>query len=225
MILALETATNICSVSFANKAGKIHEKRTERKGSHSEYLFLFIRELMAEQNFQIKDLDVVLVSNGPGSYTGLRIAASAVKGMLFDSDVEVYAANTLAGFAVGGLKWHKQTPEEAEFGGVIHAVINARRSHLYHQEFRFEQNLEAVTEPMILDLKEIEKIIQPGNILVGSGIDRLSETSRSRIKEYGLETVTAASLISLFESEPGKAFFTKTTAEELESNYISSSQV
>lgn len=123
MILAFETATNICSVSFQDDGGEIHEKRTERKGSHSELLFLYVRELMKEHDFSIADLDAALVSTGPGSYTGLRIAASAVKGMLFGLNVDVYAGNTLAGFA--------QSAGE----GTVHAVINARRKHLYHQKF------------------------------------------------------------------------------------------
>jgi tRNA threonylcarbamoyl adenosine modification protein YeaZ len=72
MILAIETATNICSVCFQDNEGKVFEKRTERKGSHSELLFLFIRELMTEYSFKMSDLDSVLVSTGPGSYTGLR---------------------------------------------------------------------------------------------------------------------------------------------------------
>jgi tRNA threonylcarbamoyl adenosine modification protein YeaZ len=123
-ILAIETATNICSVCFQDETGEVHEKRTERKGSHSELLFLFVKELKTEHSFEFSDLDAVLVSTGPGSYTGLRIAASAVKGMFFGLDVAIYAGNTLAGFA--------QSLEK----GTVHAVINARRKHLYHQQFK-----------------------------------------------------------------------------------------
>ncbi|MEX0609843.1 MAG: tRNA (adenosine(37)-N6)-threonylcarbamoyltransferase complex dimerization subunit type 1 TsaB [Balneolaceae bacterium] len=217
MILALETATNICSVSFQNNEGEILEKRLERRGSHSEYLFLFIRELMQEHNFQISDLQTVLISNGPGSYTGLRIAASAAKGFLFGLNVNVFAANTLAGFAEG-------VPKKSKTGS-IHAVINARRSHLYHQQFIYDGNLTASSEAQILDLKEIEDKIKTGDILIGTGIERLDERPRANVTEFGLETITASSLITLFNREPESGFFTKTTAEELESNYISSSQV
>ncbi|MEX0721310.1 MAG: tRNA (adenosine(37)-N6)-threonylcarbamoyltransferase complex dimerization subunit type 1 TsaB [Balneolaceae bacterium] len=227
MILSLETATNICSVSFLDAEGNIHEKRLERRGSHSEYLFLFIRELMAENNFQINDLDAVLVSNGPGSYTGLRIVASAVKGLLFAHNVDLYAANTLAGFAVGGIELLKRrlVPGDQFFENSIHAVINARRSHLYHQQFMFKDKLEAGTQSQILDLSDVEKMIKPGDIIVGTGIERLSESSRKETNQVGLKAITADSLIKLFSSDSREAFFIKTTAEKLESNYISSSQV
>ncbi|MCP9290346.1 tRNA (adenosine(37)-N6)-threonylcarbamoyltransferase complex dimerization subunit type 1 TsaB [Gracilimonas sediminicola] len=213
MILAFETATNICSVSFQDDGGEIHEKRTERKGSHSELLFLYVRELMKEHDFSIADLDAVLVSTGPGSYTGLRIAASAVKGMLFGLNVDVYAGNTLAGFA--------QSAGE----GTVHAVINARRKHLYHQKFEVAGELSAVSGSEILELTEIEPMLNPGEKIIGTGIDRLHKDKLEGLEVLETRNISANALIALFNSSSGKQFFKKTTAEELESNYLSSSQV
>ncbi|MEQ8523276.1 tRNA (adenosine(37)-N6)-threonylcarbamoyltransferase complex dimerization subunit type 1 TsaB [Gracilimonas sp.] len=213
MILAFETATNICSVSFQDEEGNVFEKRTERKGSHSELLFLFVRDLMNEQNFKISDLDAVLVSTGPGSYTGLRIAASAVKGMLFGSDIDIYAGNTLAGFA--------QSAGE----GTVHAVINARRKHLYHQKFEVTGELTAASGSEILELTEIEPMLNPGEKIIGTGIDRLNKDKLEGLEVQETTNISANALLALFNSSSGKQFFKKTTAEELESNYLSSSQV
>ncbi|MAO63589.1 MAG: tRNA (adenosine(37)-N6)-threonylcarbamoyltransferase complex dimerization subunit type 1 TsaB [Balneola sp.] len=213
MILAIETSTNICSISFQDAKGAIFEKRTERKGSHSELLFLFIRELMEEQNFKMEDLDTLLVSSGPGSYTGLRIAASAVKGMLFGLKVDIYAGNTLAGFA--------QSAEE----GTVHAVINARRKHLYHQQFEKGDRLTPITKPEILELVEINDLLKDGDQIIGTGIDRLDEEKRAGLTIIEEQQISATNLISLFNSSSGDDFFQQTTAEELESNYLSSSQV
>lgn len=212
-LLAIETATQICSVCFQDERGEVFEKRTERKGSHSELLFLFIREMMEEHGFQIKDLDAVLVSTGPGSYTGLRIAASAVKGMLFGLDVPVYAGNTLAGFAqVAGT-------------GKVHAVINARRKHLYHQSFEKNGEVKAVSESRILELEQIKKLLHIGDIIIGTGIDRLGEEQVKKLKVLEPTTVSAKGLIELFKSRSKKEFFNKISPEELESNYLTSSQV
>lgn len=218
MLLSLETSTDICSIAFQDEGGEIHEKRMQRKGSHSEYVFLFIRELMEKHDFEIGDLEAVLVSNGPGSYTGLRIAASAVKGLLFGTDVKVFAGNTLAGFAY-------RVATSIEQPSTIHAVINARRKHLYHQKFLFDDSLKAQAKSEIIELTEVEKELEPGHLLIGTGMDRLSEASRENVQEFGMEHISAKSLIQLFNTEDGKHFFRETTAEELESNYISSSQV
>ncbi len=213
MILAIETSTNICSVSFQNNKGEIFEKRTERKGSHSELLFIFIRELMEEHNFKMEDLDTVLVSSGPGSYTGLRIAASAVKGMFFGIEVSIFAGNTLAGFA--------QAAEE----GTVHAVINARRKHLYHQQFTKGEQLIAETESRILELNTINECLEQGDQIIGTGINRLNEEKLDKTIILDESNISADRLIHLFNSTSKDDFFKETTAEELESNYLSSSQV
>ena len=79
MILAYETSTQVCSVAFLNNEGEIFQKRITGRSVHSDHVFLFTEELINEHAFNIGDLEAVLVSNGPGSYTGLRIAASAIK--------------------------------------------------------------------------------------------------------------------------------------------------
>ncbi|MFP8488941.1 tRNA (adenosine(37)-N6)-threonylcarbamoyltransferase complex dimerization subunit type 1 TsaB [Gracilimonas sp. Q87] len=212
-ILAIETATEICSVCYQDENGEVHEKRTERKGSHSELIFIFIREMMREQKLNIKELDAVLVSTGPGSYTGLRIAASAVKGLLFGLEISVYAGNTLAGFA------------QKAGAGKIHAVINARRKHLYHQSFRKNGDVKAISESLIMELKEIESKLQQGDLIIGTGIDRLNEESLKNINIIDSTTISAKGLINLFNSGAKDEFFSKTTPEELESNYLTSVQV
>ena len=125
MILAYETSTNICSVAFQNAEGEVFEKRIQGRSVHSDNLFLFTQQLTKEHDFKIEDLDAVLVSNGPGSYTGLRIAASAIKGIVFGKDVNLFACNTLASFAMA-----KENNSRA-----IHSIIDARRTHVYHQAF------------------------------------------------------------------------------------------
>ncbi|MDZ7805765.1 MAG: tRNA (adenosine(37)-N6)-threonylcarbamoyltransferase complex dimerization subunit type 1 TsaB [Gracilimonas sp.] len=212
-ILAIETATQVCSVCYQDEKGEVYEKRTERKGSHSELLFIFMRELMQEQHFGIKDLNAVLVSTGPGSYTGLRIAASAVKGLLFGFDIPVYAGNTLAGFA------------QTAGNGKIHAVINARRKHLYHQVFEKKDDVRSISESKILELTDIEGKLKEGDLIIGTGIDRLNEESVKRLKIIDSTTISAKGLIGLFNSGSKDEFFSKTTPEELESNYLTSSQV
>ncbi|WP_103665096.1 tRNA (adenosine(37)-N6)-threonylcarbamoyltransferase complex dimerization subunit type 1 TsaB [Gracilimonas amylolytica] len=212
-LLAIETATQVCSVCYQDERGEVFEKRTERKGSHSELLFIFIRELMEENGFRISDLNAVLVSTGPGSYTGLRIAASSVKGLLFGFDIPVYAGNTLAGFAqMSGM-------------GKVHSVINARRKHLYHQLFDKNSEVKAVSEARILELDQIENMLNEGDSIIGTGMDRLDEERVEQLKVLEATSISAKGLIDLFKSGSKEEFFSKTTPEELESNYLSSSQV
>jgi tRNA threonylcarbamoyl adenosine modification protein YeaZ len=221
MILALETATNVCSVAFCNGDGSVHEKRVERRGTHSEQLFLFIEELQEEHGFSISDLDAVLVSEGPGSYTGLRISASAVKGLLFQTDVPLYGINTLASFAMQALREHPAAEK-------IHSIINARRVHVYHQQFTASP-LKSDDEVSITPIEQFEEQVQRYDVIIGTGLERLEEEVLEKAITYGPEAITAKSLIYLYKGRLYKnsleMFCEKVDPESFEPKYYTSNQV
>lgn len=218
MLLSIETATNVCSVAFRNREGKQIEKRTNKRGSHSEQLFLFVEELMEEHAFKISQLDGVLVSKGPGSYTGLRISASAVKGLLFQAGVPLYAVDTLASYAM-------QAATEREEVGTIHSVIDARRQHLYHQKFQWEQGaLRTNDQTEVRPIEDIETMIESGDTVMGTGLKRLDTEIRDKAVLLDSHAITARSLIDLFEAEAGN-FFEQVDPESFDPSYYTSSQV
>lgn len=216
MILAFETSTELCSVAYQNSIGTIFEKRIHGRSVHSDNLFLFIHELMKEHNFSIDQIHTVLVSNGPGSYTGLRIAASAVKGIFFQSNVAVFAVNTLVGFAASQLN---------SFKGVVHAIIDARRSHVYHKKFELSEQLIATSETTIMEISDLEVQLEPKQALIGTGIDRLDSKKLFELSIFQLDSISAANLIKLYNTFPLSSFFERSSLEMLNPNYISSSQV
>src|SRR5699024_5881828 len=129
-------------------------------------LFLFIEELMREHRFGISDLEALVISEGPGSYTGLRIGASAVKGLLFQSRVPLYGVNTLRSFARAAYSSNNGLPR-------IHAVIDARRKHLYHQLYQGEEGrLKPEEEVLVRPLEQVADMLRKGDGLVGTGIKR-----------------------------------------------------
>ena len=84
------------------------DRWTDGIAEHSKKLVLYIGELLEEASGSaeqgIGSLKKVIISNGPGSYTGLRIAGSALRGILFNRKVELWAASTLAGIACSVFK-------------------------------------------------------------------------------------------------------------------------
>lgn len=216
MILAYETSTNICSVAFQDCDGKFHEKRIQGRSVHSDNMFLFTQQLMQEHDFEIPDLDAVLVSNGPGSYTGLRIAASGIKGLMFGAKVDLYAVNTLATFAMG------VNPQK---GNIIHSIIDARRTHVYHQSFTFEEGLKEISTAKVIELSELEQLLESEHMLVGTGIDRIDPKALEQITVFDMNSISGISSIQLFHSSNNEQFCIKTSPLDLNSNYISSSQV
>lgn len=133
-ILHIETATKNCSVSIAYEGKTIAVKEQADVGySHAELLHVFIENLLQEQQLTFKDLSAIAVSQGPGSYTGLRIGVSAAKGLCYALDIPLIAIDTLAVLAA-------QAKEEQ---GLIVPLIDARRMEVYSAIFN--PNLERIT--------------------------------------------------------------------------------
>ena len=125
-ILNIETATRNCSVAIS-KDGEtlVCLEMAEQGYSHAEKLHVFIEESLAQAQLVCKDLDAIAVSQGPGSYTGLRIGVSAAKGLAFALDIPLIAVDTLEVLAL----------QAKVSDGFIVPVIDARRMEVYSAIF------------------------------------------------------------------------------------------
>ena len=96
--LAIETSTDVCSVALkVNNDILTREELTPRK--HAHVILPFIEELLSEAGHPVGDLDSLIISKGPGNFTGLRIGFGIAQGIAFAKDLPVYAVSSLAAFA------------------------------------------------------------------------------------------------------------------------------
>ncbi|MFA9186927.1 tRNA (adenosine(37)-N6)-threonylcarbamoyltransferase complex dimerization subunit type 1 TsaB [Flavobacterium sp. FBOR7N2.3] len=131
-ILNIETATKNCSISIAKDGETIVCNEIAEEGySHAERLHVFIEESIAAAGISFKDLVAIAVSQGPGSYTGLRIGVSAAKGLCFALEIPLIAVDTLQSLAA------QATIEN----GLIVPMLDARRMEVYSAVF--SSNLES----------------------------------------------------------------------------------
>jgi tRNA threonylcarbamoyladenosine biosynthesis protein TsaB len=158
-ILNIETATKNCSVSLAKDGKTIscQELATEQF-SHAEKLHVFIAELLHENNIKYSQLDAVAVSQGPGSYTGLRIGVSSAKGLCYALNIPLIAIDTLQLLA-------QQITIES---GLILPMIDARRREVFsaiydsnYQQIRTTQ-AEIINENSYVEIKEILHLVGDG---------------------------------------------------------------
>lgn len=125
-ILNIETATKNCSVSLGKDEQLIDLLEYAGESySHAEKLHVFIAQILEKNNLKPKDLGAVAVSMGPGSYTGLRIGVSAVKGLAYNLDIPLIAVSTLENLA-RKIKTNS---------GYIIPIIDARRMEVYSAVF------------------------------------------------------------------------------------------
>jgi tRNA threonylcarbamoyladenosine biosynthesis protein TsaB len=141
-ILNIETATKNCSVSIAKNGETILCKEIAEEGySHAEKLHVFIEEIIAEAKISVQDLDAIAVSQGPGSYTGLRIGVSAAKGLCFALNIPLIAVDTLQTLA----------SQAKVSDGKIIPMLDARRMEVYSEIFNANLEIEREIQAEVID--------------------------------------------------------------------------
>lgn len=121
-ILSLETSTLHCSVALHEKGELLSHELVSEEGSHAKALTLLIEKVMKTAGRALADLTAVAVSNGPGSYTGLRIGLATAKGICFALDKPLICLPTLQ-----ILSAVVQPPA----GSLLLPMLDARRMEVY----------------------------------------------------------------------------------------------
>lgn len=162
-ILNIETATKNCSVSIA-KDGKtiICLELATENFSHAEKLHVFIADVLAQAKINFSDLKAIAVSQGPGSYTGLRIGVSSVKGLCYALNLPMLAIDTLSLLA------SQITVEE----GIVVPMIDARRLEVYSAFYDKRGNQLREIKAEIIDENSYQEISEKMH-LVGDGALKL----------------------------------------------------
>lgn len=164
IILNIDTAGNTASICVAKDAIAVAVAENPQQQDHAAWMHGAIENLLWQENLQFHDIEAVAVSNGPGSYTGLRVGLSAAKGYCYALNIPLITLPTLRIMA----EVHKD--ESVDF---ICPMIDARRMEVYmavyDQEYRLLQEPEAV----ILEENSLSKWTAQGRIVVsGSGADK-----------------------------------------------------
>ncbi len=97
-LLALDTSSLACSVAYSD-GSQLVERHEERERQHTQLLVPMIREVLAEGGVDPADLDAVVLGNGPGSFIGMRIAASVAQGLAYGAGAGVIPVSSMLAVA------------------------------------------------------------------------------------------------------------------------------
>jgi tRNA threonylcarbamoyladenosine biosynthesis protein TsaB len=127
LVLGIETATLMGGVALVSGTGELLGEITLRNHeSHSERMLPALEWLLATLGLSLRDCAAVAVSQGPGSFTGLRAGIATAKGLAFSLGVPLFGIPTLEALAANA-------PPAA---GTVCAVLNARRGEVFRAIFR-----------------------------------------------------------------------------------------
>jgi tRNA threonylcarbamoyladenosine biosynthesis protein TsaB len=139
-ILAIETATDACSVAVS-VAGQIRDRYAIAPRRHSQLLFTMLEELLPGGNLADLGIQAIAYGCGPGSFTGLRVAASAVQGLAYSCDLPAIAVSTLTVMAQSA--WRQGN---VGAGDTVLCTIDARINEVYSAVYAYEDNLAVLRE-------------------------------------------------------------------------------
>ena len=167
LLLSLETSSPICSVALHRLADGTLLGQSELRldKSHSTHLTVLIGQMLENTGHGMADLAAVAVSDGPGSYTGLRIGAAAAKGLCFALDIPLLAVGTLPALA------HQSataTPRPESW--LYCSMLDARRQEVYAALYTHDgQEVLAPSNIVLAPDTLAEQLAQHRLLFVGSG--------------------------------------------------------
>ena len=146
IILGIECSAVAASCAIINDGTIIAKAFTNVKLTHSETLMPMVENMLSSAKIDIKDIDCFAISHGPGSFTGIRIGISAVKGMAAAQNKPCIGVSTLEAMAY----MHK------DFQGIVCSLMDARCNQFYNGIFRIENGeIQRLREDRALLFEEI----------------------------------------------------------------------
>ncbi|MGI6728352.1 MAG: tRNA (adenosine(37)-N6)-threonylcarbamoyltransferase complex dimerization subunit type 1 TsaB [Anaerovoracaceae bacterium] len=167
-ILAIETTGPFASVALINENKDILEQNSQRKLSHLQNLIPMVGNLLEKSQLQIDDITHIAVSEGPGSFTGIRIGMATAKALAQTLNIPVIAVPTLKSFLWNVL----------DFNGIYCPIFDARRNQVYAGAYYWKDGTyhQAVTDGayQIEDFFSLVEVFDPNHekqiMMFGDGL-------------------------------------------------------
>ena len=167
-ILAIDSSGLVASAALATEDSLLAEYTVNYKKTHSQTLLPMVDEIVSMLEFDLKEIDAIAITAGPGSFTGLRIGAATAKGLGMVLEKPIVAVPT-----VEALAWNLYGVQ-----AVICPLMDARRNQVYTGLFECTDRVRPLMEQAALSVEEIiEKVNELGRevIYLGDGVDAYKE--------------------------------------------------
>jgi tRNA threonylcarbamoyladenosine biosynthesis protein TsaB len=162
LILNIDTATENASVALCNKEMVLALESNTIQNEHASFLQPAIEKIINNTGISLQQLDAIAVSNGPGSYTGLRVGLASAKGLCFALNKPLITLNTLEVMATATIAENKE--------GLHCPMIDARRMEVFTAIYNSSLEPQILPSAMILEENSFEKLLKKDKIIFsGSG--------------------------------------------------------
>ena len=191
-ILGIDTSTAVASVALVEDGKLVLEETREaalessstNHANHAEILLPLIDRILKQAALSLSDVSAIAVSIGPGSFTGLRIGLSTVKGLAYGWNVVIVGVPTLLAIAARVVDWD----------GLICPFLDARKKEVYAALFSKKgERLERLTEDVVASPEEIVRSMRSHNghercLFIGDGTKVYGDLIKTALGEKCLFT-------------------------------------
>ena len=180
-ILALDSSAVTASCALTDNGKLISYAFVNAGLTHSQTLMPLVSQTLSNAGAKLEDIDKIAVSNGPGSFTGVRIGVATVKGISFAGKIPCVGVSTLEAAAY----------QYGDTNGYICVVMDARRSQVYTATFKSGKKPERLTEDRAIAISQLadELEILDGNIILcGDGAQMCYEKMKDTVPGLTLAT-------------------------------------
>lgn len=174
LILCLETSAKACSIALGQEGACLGYLQADGDMMHSKTITLLIQQLLQEKGLEMGDIVAVAVSQGPGSYTGLRVGASCAKGLCYAQDIPLISVPTLEIIAAEYLN------EATESQIRLVPMIDARRMEVYYNIYNAELEAEQETTNLVIDSLSLDALAGEQLLFCGDGAHKMSDFLEGR---------------------------------------------
>ena len=170
-ILCVDTTSVFCSVSLFNGNELVNTVNSKIERSHSKLIISLVEKVIKESKIEISDIDAFSISRGPGSYTGLRIGLSCLKGFCYGLDKPLISLNTLKILA-------KSATEKIDNkDSYICPMVDARRMEVFTKLYNYSMDEVSGDRALILDNNSFSNYKDKIIYFVGSGSSKFEDIS------------------------------------------------
>jgi tRNA threonylcarbamoyladenosine biosynthesis protein TsaB len=186
-ILAFETSENICGVCLYFSDEKYFSSAINLKHSHSEMIFEITDSLFKLARVKPVDLDSIAVSEGPGSFTGLRIGFSAAKGMAYGCKLPIIPVPTYEALAFQLTKVLKENDEFIISNKVNKDEVFFSKFQIKGNNYIFAEELTILTKELFIQKSKSCKVFGNSSILNGKQVNYPSLPNALFVAKWAIE--------------------------------------
>ena len=166
LILNIDTASEHAHVSFAKDGLILHSLSNESQKEHAAFLQAGIQQLIKSIDINLKDIDAVAVTEGPGSYTGLRVGMASAKGLCYALKKPLITIGTLEVLTASALQLFPTSNKDLLYC----PMLDARRMEVFTAVYKHDLTIQLEPCAMILNELSFEKdLLRNKIVFFGSG--------------------------------------------------------